>query len=262
MPPTTERGSTAPSHRVGTLSSLAAKTGWRTSGIRTQVRVQAFGGAPFSEGFPQFSVFGPPQATRWQSTLSSATPRPSTGSPSTRLKTWWPSAPSARASPSTCTSTIAKVTVMSSCASHLSALLRLWAAVLRLPCALSRSVSAGDAQRKNGVGGQQVGFSGRQELQEHAKPRHARRLRPGSVCPDDKTRNQNAERQGAARFRTRKCAPSFCLSAWVNRHSARLPNLLFFISTCPRSPIEGLQHPDTSLSQVVQAFSLQSLFVA
>lgn len=98
---------------------------------------------------------------------------------------------------------------MTSSANRLSALLRFVATVLRLSCALSHSVSAGDAQREIGVGGQQVGgqqvgFRGRQELSEHAKPRHARRLRPGSICPNDKTRYQNAERQGAAGFCTRK----------------------------------------------------------
>lgn len=38
-PQTTERGSIAPSHHVGTSSSLAARMGWRMSGTQTQVSI-------------------------------------------------------------------------------------------------------------------------------------------------------------------------------------------------------------------------------
>lgn len=77
--------------------------------------------------------------------------------------------------------------------------------VLTRLCALSRSVSTGDARRQVGVGGQQVGgqqggLCGRQKLEDHAQPRHARHLRPGSLCPNHKTGHQDAERQGAAGF--------------------------------------------------------------
>lgn len=108
--------------------------------------------------------------------------------------------------------------------------------VLRLSSALNRSVSAGDAQHQ--TAGRQV---------EHAPPRHALHFCAGSVCPDDETRSQDAERQGAAGFRAGESTFSRYPSTGVNR-------LTVPCVPCRRTPIGGLQRLDTSLIQVLQLF--------